>query len=111
MQIRTIPHYDPNATWVAQHGDIEKGFAEADVVKEFTYYFAGATAVPIQPCGSVAKWDGDKLTFWGMGQGIYPSRDALARGLGIDAANIRFINKCNGCTFGAADCVAQVLSL
>ena len=26
-----------------------KGFAEADVVKEFSYYFAGATAVPIQP--------------------------------------------------------------
>src|SRR5437870_11497765 len=66
------PHYDPKATWVAKHGDVEKGFAEADIVKEFTYYFAGAVSVPMQPCGSVAKWDGDKLTFWGMGQSIYP---------------------------------------
>src|SRR6266516_5204120 len=96
------PHYDPNATWVSQHGDVEKGFQEADIVKEFTYSFAGAVAVPMQPFGGVAKWDGDKLTFWGMGQGIYPQRAELARGLGIDPSKIRYINKYNGCTFGAA---------
>ena len=38
----------------------------------------------MQPVGSVAKWDGDKLTFWGMGQGSTRSRDALAAALGID---------------------------
>src|SRR6266566_1673879 len=96
------PHYDPNATWVSQHGDVEKGFQEADIVKEFSYSFAGAVAVPMQPFGGVAKWDGDKLTFWGMGQGIYPQRAELARGLGIDPSKIRYINKYNGCTFGAA---------
>src|SRR5262249_12202132 len=96
------PHYDPNATWVARRGDVGKGFAEAPLVKEFTCSFAGAVAVPLQPCGSVAKWDGDKLTFWGMSQGIYPSRDALARGLGVDASKVRFINKWNGGTFGGA---------
>jgi CO/xanthine dehydrogenase Mo-binding subunit len=95
-------HTAKDATWVAQRGDVDKGFAEADVVKEFSYYFAGATAVPIQPAGSVAKWDGDKLTFWGMGQGIAPDRDGLARGLGIDPKNVHYINKWNGCTFGAA---------
>src|SRR5712691_6663217 len=84
------PHYDPNATWVGKHGDVEKGFAEADVIKEFTYYFGGAVSVPMQPCGSVAKWDGDKLTFWGMGQSIYPSRASLAKALGIDESKIRF---------------------
>ena len=31
-----------------------------------------------------ASWEGDKLTFWGHGQDIYPSRDALAGWLGID---------------------------
>ena len=103
----TDPHYDPNATWVGKHGDIEKGFAESDVIKEFTYYFAGGVSVPIQPCGSVAKWDGDKLTLWGMGQGIYPQRAALARGLGIPEDKIRFINKYNGCTFGAARAGSQ----
>jgi xanthine dehydrogenase YagR molybdenum-binding subunit len=96
------PHYDANATWTAKRGDIEQGFREADVVREFTYYWAAATAIPIQPAGSVARWDGDQLTFWGMGQGIYPLRDSLARQLGIDPAKVRFINKYNGCTFSAA---------
>jgi xanthine dehydrogenase YagR molybdenum-binding subunit len=103
----TDPHYDPNATWVGKHGDVEKGFAESEIIKEFTYYFAGGVSVPIQPCGSVAKWDGDKLTLWGMGQGIYPQRAAVARGLGIPEDKIRFINKYNGCTFGAARAGSQ----
>jgi CO/xanthine dehydrogenase Mo-binding subunit/aerobic-type carbon monoxide dehydrogenase small subunit (CoxS/CutS family) len=97
----------PNATWGAQAGDLEKGFADADVVKEFEYHFAGAVSVPMQPSGSVAKWDGDKLTFWGMGQGIYPVRTALAAALEMDPANIRFINKWNGSTFGAARLAAE----
>jgi len=91
----------PNATWAGEQGDIEKGFAEADIIKEFTYPFSGGVSVPMQPSGSVAKWDGDQLTFWGMGQGIYPPRAGLAAALGIDPSKIRFINKWNGCTFGS----------
>ncbi len=102
LQAPNAPNSDPKATWAARHGDVEKGFAEADIIKEFTYHFAGAVSIPIQPCGGVAHWEGDKLTFWGMGQGIYPSRSELAKALGIDASKIRFINKYNGCTFGAA---------
>jgi CO/xanthine dehydrogenase Mo-binding subunit/aerobic-type carbon monoxide dehydrogenase small subunit (CoxS/CutS family) len=98
----TSPDKFPNATWAQEVGDIEKGFAEADIVKEFTYPFSGGVSVPMQPSGSVAKWDGDQLTFWGMGQGIYPPRAALAAALGIDPSKIRFINRWNGCTFGAA---------
>jgi CO/xanthine dehydrogenase Mo-binding subunit/aerobic-type carbon monoxide dehydrogenase small subunit (CoxS/CutS family) len=97
----------PHATWADQRGDIEKGFAEADVVKEFTYRFSGGVSVPMQPSGSVAKWDGDHLTFWGMGQGIYPVRAVLADALGMDPAKIRFINKWNGSTFGSARLAAE----
>ena len=61
----------------------------------------------MQPSGSVAKWDGDRLTFWGMGQGIYPARANLANALGIDPSKIRFINKWNGSTFGAARLAAE----
>jgi CO/xanthine dehydrogenase Mo-binding subunit len=102
------PNADANATWVSRHGDVEKGFQEAEVIKEFTYSFAGATAVPMQPISCVAKWEGDKLTFWGMGQGIYPERAQIARALGIDAAQIRYINKWNGCTFGAVQAANRV---
>jgi xanthine dehydrogenase YagR molybdenum-binding subunit len=103
MQVdRNNLHYDPNSSWLAQYGDVEKGFAEADMVKEFSYYFAGASPVPIQPCGCVAKWDGDQLTVWGMSQGIYPMRNTIARALRIGEARVRFIDKYNGCTFGGA---------
>ena len=61
----------------------------------------------MQPSGSVAKWEGDHLTFWGMGQGIYPVRAVLADALGMDPAKIRFINKWNGSTFGAARLAAE----
>ncbi len=96
-------HYDPDATWTAQHGDVDEGFAQADVIREFTYYFGGATNIPIQPFSNVARWDGDQLTMWGMGQSIYPKRAALARGLGIPEAQVRYINRYNGCTFGPSN--------
>jgi CO/xanthine dehydrogenase Mo-binding subunit/aerobic-type carbon monoxide dehydrogenase small subunit (CoxS/CutS family) len=97
----------PHTTWADRRGDIEQGFAEADVIKEFTYRFAGGVSVPMQPSGSVAKWDGDRLTLWGMGQGIYPPRATLAAALGIDPSQIHFINKWNGSTFGAARMAAE----
>ncbi|HEY3247715.1 MAG TPA: xanthine dehydrogenase family protein molybdopterin-binding subunit, partial [bacterium] len=83
-------------------GDIEQGFRDADVIKEFTYRWAGATVIPMQPLGGVARWEGDKLTLWGMGQAIHPARAGLARTLGIDEQNIHYINKYNGGSFGAA---------
>ena len=101
-----------DATWADSRGDLDKAFAEADVIKEFTYRFTGGVSVPMQPCGSVARWDktksgSDRLTFWGMGQGIYPARDTLAAALGIEPSRIRFINKWNGSTFGAARLAAE----
>ena len=101
------PKDSPDVTWAEQQGDLEKGFAEADVIKEFTYRFGGGVSVPMQPSGSVARWDGDKLTMWGMGQGIYPVRTVLASSLGIDPSKIRFINKYNGSTFGSARLAAE----
>jgi CO/xanthine dehydrogenase Mo-binding subunit len=101
-------HYDPKATWVARLGDVNNGFAQADIVKEFTYYFGGATAVPIQPVSCLAKWDGDKLTCWGHGQGIYPVRSQIARALAIEETNIRYINKYNGCTFGSTNANSRI---
>ena len=94
------PNYHPTASGRWHHGDIAKGFAEAATVREYSYYFGGGRIVPMQPFSGVASWEGDKLTFWGHGQDIYPSREALAGWLGIDKTNVRFINKWNGGTFG-----------
>src|SRR5438093_588736 len=40
----------------SQYGDVEKAFAQADVVKEFTYQYSSGIPVPLQPVGGVAKW-------------------------------------------------------
>ena len=85
-----------------QWGDVDKAFAQADIVKEFTYSYAGAIPFPLQPLGGIAKWDGDKLTVWGMGQGVHPQRANVAKRLGIPVENVRYINKWNGGTFGGA---------
>jgi len=94
------PNYRGDASAVWRHGDIEKGLAESDIVREFTYYFGGGRVVPMQPVSGVAAWEGDKLTFWGHGQDIYPSRRWLARWLGIEPNHIRYIDKWNGGSFG-----------
>lgn len=83
-------------------GDVDKAFGEADVVKEFTYTYGSSRVFGMQPIGCVAKWDGEKLTLWGMGQGIYPQRDSLAKHLAIPPENIRYIAKWNGGTFGGS---------
>jgi CO/xanthine dehydrogenase Mo-binding subunit len=87
---------------VVGDGDVEQGFRDADVVKELTYYYAGATVIPMQPLSGVARWEGDTLTLWGMGQSVHPARESLARALGVDREKVRYINKWNGGTFGAA---------
>ena len=99
---RNNPAYNPNATFTVSHGDVDKAFAASEVVREFEYRYSGGVVLPMQPSSCAAKWDGERLTFWAMCQGIYPERDALAESLGMNVENIRFIDRWNGGTFGAA---------
>ena len=92
----------------SQHGDVDKAFAEADIVKEFTYQYGSGVPVPLQPVGGVAKWEGDKVTFYGMGQGIYPQRSQIAAALEMPEDKVHFINKWNGGTFGGAMSAARL---
>src|SRR5262245_10268164 len=98
-QLRNRPNM---STSLNQWGDVDKAFAEADIVKEFTYVYGSGIPIPMQPTGCVAKWDGDRVTIWGMSQGIYPQRDGAAMRLGIPPEKVHYINKWNGGTFGGA---------
>jgi CO/xanthine dehydrogenase Mo-binding subunit len=90
---------DPRVT---QRGDVIKGFAEADVVLEETFYTSIQIHVPMEAHGSVVKWDGDKVTIWDSTQGVY---DAVllpfARTMGIPVNNIRVICRYFGGGFGS----------
>ena len=54
-----------------ERGDVEAGFAEADVVLEQEYRSECEIHTPMEPHGAVAKWDGDQLTVWESTQGVY----------------------------------------
>ncbi len=86
---------------VNERGDITAGFAEADVVVERTFRTPCEIQAPMEPHGSVAKWDGNRLTVWDSTQGVYSIQEGLAQALKLPMANVRVIGHYMGGGFGA----------
>ncbi len=84
-----------------ERGDVEAGFAEADVVLEEDYRTEIQMHAPMEPHGCVANWDGDSLTVWESTQGVYNIQPALAATLGIPLSRVRVINHYMGGGFGS----------
>jgi len=82
-------------------GDVEKGFAEADVVVERTYGTGFEVHNPTETHGSVAAWEGDHLIVYDSTQGVHGVRDGLARALKVPAANVTVIKNYMGGGFGS----------
>ena len=90
---------DPQA---GGRGDVEKGFAEADLVLEQTFTTSVQIHATMETHGSVVRWDGDKLVVWDSTQGVYDGGlFDLARILNLAPTNIRVICKYMGGGFGA----------
>lgn len=85
----------------AQRGDAAKGFAEADVVLEQTYQTACVIHANSEVHGSVAQWDGDRLTVWDSNQGVFDLQQDLARALDIPLSSVRVICRYMGGGFGS----------
>jgi len=82
-------------------GDIEKGFKEADVVLERTYKTAVEIHHPAETHGSIARWEGERLTVWDSTQAIFNVRNGLARVLQIPASRVKVIKTYMGGGFGS----------
>ena len=85
----------------ANRGDVEKGFAEAEVVHEGTYYCPVHTHAPLETHGVVAAWEGEQLTVYASTQAIFAVREGVAEALGIDRKNVRVICEHMGGGFGS----------
>jgi xanthine dehydrogenase YagR molybdenum-binding subunit len=85
----------------SSRGDVEKGFAEADVVHEGTYRVQVHTHSVLETHGIVARWEGDQLTVYTSTQGIFMVRAALAEAFGLDRKNVRVITEHMGGGFGS----------
>src|SRR5687768_4414614 len=84
-----------------EFGDVEDGFAEADLVREDTFFYEGNTHLPLEQHAAVAYFDTDnKLTLWSSTQTPHYVHRALAKVLKLAASHIRVIATPNGGGFG-----------
>jgi xanthine dehydrogenase YagR molybdenum-binding subunit len=84
-----------------ERGDLEKGLAEADVVLEETYRTACELHTPLEAHGTVARWEGNRLTVWESTQGVYRVQQVLAEALDLPLSNVRVIGHYVGGAFGS----------
>jgi 4-hydroxybenzoyl-CoA reductase alpha subunit len=84
-----------------EFGNLEEGFAEADVVREDTFFYEGNTHLPMEQHAAVAHFDSDgKIVLWSATQTPHYVHRALAKVLGLPASHIRVIATPNGGGFG-----------
>ncbi|MCA1593124.1 MAG: molybdopterin-dependent oxidoreductase [Acidobacteria bacterium] len=84
-----------------EFGDLDEGFAQADLVREDVFFYEGNTHLPMEQHAAVAHYDSDdKLTLWTSTQTPHYVHRALAKTLGMRAAHIRVIATPNGGGFG-----------
>ena len=84
-----------------EFGNVEDGFAEADLVREDVFFYEGNTHLPMEQHAAVAHYDADqKLTLWSSTQTPHYVHRALAKVFEMPAAHIRVIATPNGGGFG-----------
>jgi 4-hydroxybenzoyl-CoA reductase alpha subunit len=84
-----------------EFGDMDEGFAEADLVREDIFFYEGNTHLPLEQHAAVAHFDPDgKLTLWSATQTPHYVHRALAKTLELPASHIRVIATPNGGGFG-----------
>ena len=84
-----------------EFGDVEAGFAEADLIREDTFFYEGNTHLPMEQHAAVAHFDADnKLTLWSSTQTPHYVHRAVAKVLQLAPSHVRIIATPNGGGFG-----------
>lgn len=86
---------------VKTYGDVDRGLAEADVVIERIYTTQVELHNALEPHGTVAMWEGDRLTVWESTQSVSGVRKGLAQAYGLPDEDVRVICEYMGGGFGA----------
>lgn len=93
----------PNVTghFKLRRGNIEKGFAEADLILENRFSTPRIHHSQLEPISSIAQPDGNGgLTLWTNAQGVYGVREILCDVLNLPLSKVRVINPYQGGSFG-----------
>ena len=81
-------------------GDVDGAFARAAVRIRESFSHGRCAAVPLEPRGTVARWEDDHLTIWTGTQIPFVYRAALARAFGLPDGRVRVIVPDTGGGFG-----------
>ena len=100
-KVRTHGNTGKNSPRVEQRGDVERAIASAQVVVRREYRTPVQLHTCMEPHGAVADWSGDKLTVWESTQGIFNTRNDLAKAFGLKQSQVRVIKDHMGGGFGA----------
>ncbi|MPZ47943.1 MAG: molybdopterin-dependent oxidoreductase [Dehalococcoidia bacterium] len=73
---------------VIERGDLEKGFAEADLVIENTYVTQRVHQAYLEPHTVLIHVDGDDVHAWGSSKAPFGMRDSLAAAVGLEPERI-----------------------
>ncbi|HJU63214.1 MAG TPA: xanthine dehydrogenase family protein molybdopterin-binding subunit [Candidatus Binatia bacterium] len=87
-------------TVVNERGDVEKGFAQSDVVIEKFFRQSEVNAVSHEPRAGVAVYENDTCTLWCSVQDPYRLQESTARVLGLPMEAVRVISTNLGGAFG-----------
>jgi xanthine dehydrogenase YagR molybdenum-binding subunit len=84
-----------------QRGDVQRGFAEADIIVEETFRTQSAQHSCMEPHGVVAAWNGDDLTVWESTQSISRVQGDIAAFFNLPLNKVNIICEFMGGGFGA----------
>jgi CO/xanthine dehydrogenase Mo-binding subunit len=82
-------------------GDVERGFAEADVVVEAEYRTQSVLHNALETHQSICAWEGDGITVYTSTQWIWGVRDEVADHFGLPKDKVRVVCEYMGGGFGA----------
>ncbi len=102
--------------YVDSMGDIEAGFAQADVIVELSFDSDPVHQGYIEPHACVAEYNGGQAHLWVSSQGHFQMRDLTAAFTGMSAGNIRVTPAEIGGGFGGKtkvylEAIAMLLSM
>jgi len=94
-----VPNVHKNIS--LEFGDLTRGFAEADHIREDAFFFQGNTHLPMEQHSAVAQYEANgRLTLWTSSQTPHYVHRALAKVLGLPMSRIRVIATPVGGGFG-----------
>lgn len=99
--LHAVPERNIAHAQTFSRGDVEQGFAAADVILERSYTAAHLQHAPMETHGGVAQRQQDgSVTMWMHVQAPFLQRKIIAKALHMDPAKVRIITGCVGGSFG-----------